>query len=71
MTHSFEIWTFAGHDIACILYICTVSTTIYAYVLCFFFSNKKIVLYCALYIIHYTFIQYNFTIIQGLKIPEF
>ena len=46
--------------------ICTVSTTIYAYVLCFF-SNKKIVLYCALlYIIH----LYN-TILQLYKVLKY
>ena len=68
MTRSFEIWTFAGHDIACILYILYVQYPQLSMLMYFvFFSNEKIVLYCALlYIIH----LYN-TILQLYKVLKY
>ena len=68
LTRSFEIWTFAGHDIACILYILYVQYPQLSMLMNFvFFSNEKIVLYCALlYIIH----LYN-TILQLYKVLKY
>ena len=62
MTRSFEIWTFAGHDIACILYILYVQYPQLSMLMYFvFFQIKKlsfIAPYYTLYI--YTIQFYNY-----------